>query len=94
MVPSNPSPHLHNRTRRHDRDRCNSTAQEATPELLSAYFARNSRRVYSLCLRMGEEQSEAEDLTQEASCNYFEDFILRGESTSRRGCIEYPSMSC
>jgi RNA polymerase sigma-70 factor (ECF subfamily) len=59
-------------------------AQAASTGQMSAFeelYARHNRRVYSLCLRMTQNQSEAEDLAQEVFIQLFRKLgSFRGES--------------
>ncbi len=56
--------------------------KRATPQLLNASFGCISRRIYSLCLRMVRNASEAEDLTQESFLQLFRKIhTFRGDST-------------
>src|SRR5579863_6928507 len=56
-------------------------AQEGNAAAFEQLYRRYSRRVYSLCLRMVKNNSEAEDLTQEAFLTLFRKIhTFRGES--------------
>src|SRR5579862_4607474 len=56
-------------------------AQEGNAAAFEQLYRRYSRRVYSLCLRMLKNDSEAEDLTQEAFLLLFRKIhTFRGES--------------
>jgi RNA polymerase sigma-70 factor, ECF subfamily len=56
-------------------------AQEGNTGAFEQLYRRYSRRVYSLCLRMVKNDSEAEDLTQEAFLQLFRKIhTFRGES--------------
>ncbi len=56
-------------------------AQEGDAAAFERIFRRYSRRVYSLCLRMARNKTDAEDLTQEAFLQLFRKIhTFRGES--------------
>jgi RNA polymerase sigma-70 factor (ECF subfamily) len=56
-------------------------AQEGNAGAFEQLYRRHSRRVYSLCLRMVKNDSEAEDLTQEAFLQLFRKIhTFRGEA--------------
>lgn len=82
-VPSNPSPQLtHSEPDDLTETDAIRLAQEGDAGAFERIFRLYSRRVYSLCLRMVRNQSEAEDLTQEAFLQLFRKIhTFRGEST-------------
>ena len=56
-------------------------AKEGDPDAFSKLYALHKRRVYTLCLRMLGNVSEAEDMTQEAFLHLFRKLgSFRGES--------------
>jgi len=56
-------------------------AQQGDEQAFEALFNAHKRRVYSLCLRMTHDATEAEDLTQEAFLHLFRKISsFRGES--------------
>ena len=73
-------------------------AQQSAAGDMAAFeelYARHNRRVYSLCLRMTGNVSEAEDLAQEAFIQLFRKIgSFRGESPSPQACTGSRSTRC
>jgi RNA polymerase sigma-70 factor (ECF subfamily) len=81
-VPLNPSPLLTQSAADLSETDAIRLAQEGDAAAFERIFRLHSRRVYSLCLRMVRNASEAEDLTQESFLQLFRKIhTFRGEST-------------
>jgi RNA polymerase sigma-70 factor, ECF subfamily len=82
-VPSNTPPHLtHSEADDLTETEAIRQAQEGDAAAFERIFRLHSRRIYSLCLRMVRNASEAEDLTQESFLQLFRKIhTFRGDSS-------------